>query len=128
MLLQIADTRTIGDIRDQFQKCFPRLRMDIYKKWKHGKERMCIPDSELLSGVRNRHVPDILEIKGDFKITDIIHQLKSRYDLEISIFRLHENQWMPVLKEEHLSFREACELAEVSCDKNAFIIDQVCNK
>lgn len=126
MLLEIDDSKTIDDIEERFMECFPLLKIEFYEKHKREDPDSPLKRNQYLVDIRKKYEPSILEINSDDRIQDILHELKKRYGLEARIFRKHKNKWQMVVKEEHLTIKEACELASVSNEENAEIIESIC--
>src|SRR2546423_11494241 len=125
MILEIDDNKRTTDLQDQFNKSFPYLRIEFYPHV-HKKQSPVniIAGDELIGNIRKKHESGTLEIKSIFTIQKLIKDLKQLFGLYIRVYRLHNDQWMPV-NEENVTLQELSNLAEVSIQKSSDIINAV---
>ena len=98
MLLEIDDTKTIGDLEERFSLCFPQLKIEFYNMPHHWQEnsetRFKIESTELIGNIRKNHNPGVLEIKSWHKTGEVEQNLKKQFGLNAQIFyRDNNNNW-----------------------------------
>jgi hypothetical protein len=117
MLLYISDHKTVEDLQDRFNNCFPYLKLEFYKDADDGKEctkSNIVKPYTLIGDIRKKPGPEILDIKSWDKTSKIKQELRNRYGLNVQIFRLHEDHWIPTSYSDELTLKQQCELAR-SC-------------
>lgn len=117
MLLYISDHKTVEDIQDRFNLCFPYLKMEFYKDGdalENSKSNM-VTSKTPIGELRKKAGPEILDIKSWDKTQRIKQELKETYGLNVQIFRLHKSEWIPTSYSDELTLKQQCELAK-TCD------------
>ena len=65
MIIEINDSKTIGDIQDKFSTFFPFLKIDFYERphhWHEGSEsKTAFPRDKKLGEIRKNHPHGALE-------------------------------------------------------------------
>ena len=118
MLLTISNNKTISDIQDRFNECFPHLKLEFYhKKHKLNQESMeeqIIKEDVQIGEIRKKHNNGRLEIKSWDKAGDIEQRFMEEYGLYVQIFRLENGKWAQSLKTDELTLEEQSEVADTT--------------
>jgi hypothetical protein len=98
MLLYIDDNKTVGDLQEKFNECFPYLKIEFYNmmhKWGKSsfKDNKIDPVSRVGS-IRKNHNSGTLEIKSWYKTGKVEQDLRHDYGLYVQIFFLQNNEWI----------------------------------
>lgn len=117
MLLEIDDQKTVGDLKERFNHCFPLLSLEFYPHVHHTQKEQSLDNSLQLSLIRKIHEPGVIEIKSNTSIEKLTHQLKQQFGLHVKILRRHGLDWT-VVEEINQTIKEASELASVSIASN----------
>src|SRR3982750_3218500 len=106
MLLEIDDHKTVGDLADRFNKCFPYLRLEFYHHVhkKHTQDDK-IQSNELVGNIRKKLETGILPLKSSFTVGKLAQDLKRQFGLHVRILRRHVNEWIPCT-EDHITLKE----------------------
>ena len=114
MHLHISDHKTVEDLQDRFNLCFPYLKIEFYKDEDTTENRKCnIATSNTRIGeLRKKAGPEIFDIKSWDKTECVKQGLKEIYGLHVQIFRLHKNEWIPTSYSNELTLKQQCELAQ----------------
>jgi hypothetical protein len=118
MLLYINDNKTVQDLQDRFSKCFPYLKLEFYKEADHplkerDKSNLIQPD-RFIGDIRTKSRSGILEIKSWDKTSKVKDELKDLFGLNVQIFRMYCDQWIPTTYSDELTLRQQTELARTS--------------
>lgn len=118
MLLYISDTKTVEDLQDRFSKCFPYLKLKFYKEADHhlkecDKSNLIKPD-RFIGDIRTKSRSGILDIKSWDKTSKVKQELKELFGLNVQIFRIYHDQWIPATYSDELTLRQQTELAKTS--------------
>ena len=116
MLLYISDNKTVEDLQDHFNDCFPFLKIEFYKDsdnyFKEGDKSNLIKPHTLIGNVRKKSYSGILDIKSWYKTARVKQELKELFGLNVQIFRLNKDQWIPTCYSDNLTLKQQCELAQ----------------
>jgi hypothetical protein len=115
MLLYINDSKTVQDLKDRFSKCFPYLKLEIYRESENG-SRQCnksnlVPSNVLIGDIRTGP-SGILDIKSWDKTSKVKRELKQLFGLNVQIFRLYHDQWIPATYSDELTLQQQTDLAK----------------
>lgn len=116
MLLHISDSKTVGDLQDHFNNCFPYLKIEFYKGT--GNSLKACNKSDLVSPytfigeIRNNPFSGTMDIKSWDKTSKIKQALKDVFGLNVQIFRLHNGEWIPTTYSDELTLRQQYELSK----------------
>lgn len=115
MLLYISNNKTVEDIQDHFNDCFPYLKIEFYKdaddhfvEWDKSN---LVKSHTQIGDIRKKSYSGALEIKSWYKTSKIKQDLKDLYGLNVQIFRLHKNQWIPTSYSGDLTLKQQSDLA-----------------
>lgn len=97
MLLEIDDTKTIGDLQERFNLCFPQLKIEFYHRPHHWQEDSAevlkIDPRVLISSIRKMHDPGVLEIKSWHKTGEVEQNFKKLFGLHVQVFYHDNHHW-----------------------------------
>lgn len=98
MILQIHDGLIVEDIQDQFSKCFPHLKLELYSTahhWKKGSAQENVISPKVSIGdIRKKQSAGTLEIKSSDKVGDVETKFKKIFGLNVQIFRKENDCWI----------------------------------
>jgi hypothetical protein len=90
------NNKTIGQIQQEFNVAFPYLRIQFFKE-SHQENEGSRPDLMIKNTTQliSVHSADQdLEISGDMKVSELENLFKSKYKLNIQVFRKSGNAWL----------------------------------
>lgn len=108
MILEIDDSKTIGDLQDRFSLCFPMLRLEFCKR-KHGWEELCSDrdiihdDNVSISSIRKLHDPGTLELKSWDKVGQVEKEFYARFGLNVQICYASGGRWIQTGKSDNIT-------------------------
>ena len=115
MLITIDDSKTIGDIQEQFSLCFPSLKIEFYDtphKWKESSSDEYLIDAAMfIKEIRKTHQPGVLEIKSYFKTGDVEQIFRKQFGLNAQIFRLEDGKWKQSTKSDQFTLAMQSQIA-----------------
>lgn len=115
MLLPIDDNKSVAELQDRFNECFPHLKIEFYHHSHHWKEGS--PEAELISpeanvgDIRKKHDPGILEIKSWYQTGRVEQDLKKLFGLYTQIFRLENGKWKQTGSSDKLTLKQQEQMA-----------------
>jgi hypothetical protein len=102
MLLHIDDNKTIADLQDKFEQCYPGLKIEFYSKghnWKEATPSKYLLDNETRIGnIKKVNSSNIFEIKSWFKAGKVEQDFKELFGLHVQVFRLKNDKWVQTTK------------------------------
>lgn len=115
MLLFINDNRTVEDLQDHFNECFPYLKLEFYKEAdgniKARDKSNIVRPNTAISAIRNKSFSGFLDIKSWYKTSKVKHDFKNIFGLNVQILRRHGHEWIPTSYSDELSLQQQSELA-----------------
>jgi hypothetical protein len=118
MLLYISDSKTVQDLQDRFNKCFPYLKLEFYKdaddRFKQCDKSNLIKSHTFIADIKNKSRSGILDIKSWDKTSKLKQELKDLFGLNVQIFRMYGNQWIPTTYSDELTLGQQTELAKAN--------------
>ena len=116
MFLYISDSKTVEDLQDRFNKCFPYLKLEFYKEAdRHSgacKKSDLIQPHTYLGDILPKSYSGILDIKSWDKTSKVKNDLKEIFGLNVQIFRVHNGQWIPTTYSDELTLRQQYDLSK----------------
>src|SRR4051812_28113496 len=113
MLLTISNNKTVSDIQDRFNECFPHLKLEFYykkHKFNHAStEEQRIKEDVQIGEIRKKHNNGRLEIKSWDKTGDIEQRFMEEFGLYVQIFRLENGKWVQTINTDELTLEEQSE-------------------
>jgi len=115
MLLKIDDHKTIGELQDKFNECFPNLKLEFYAeahKWKNATRSAHPIDAHTRIGdVRKKHDIGMLEIKSWYKTGKVEQDLHNLFGLNAQVFRWFYDSWIETSYSDVLTLQQQSELS-----------------
>jgi hypothetical protein len=94
MLLFINSSKTIGDLQDKFNECFPSYQMEFYRN-KHEYNLQQPLDARIKIGdILKSDVNVAFDIKSWCTARELQAAFKKSFNLLIKIYHLHNGGWM----------------------------------
>lgn len=109
MLFHINKNKTIGEVQEKFNDCFPYLKIEFYKK---GHNNSTISPQCRISELSDKCMTGVLEIKSWFTVKEVEQQFRKFFDLNVQVFRNENNTWIPTTKTDTYTLREQSEFSE----------------
>jgi hypothetical protein len=110
MILRIDDNKSIADLQDKFEQCFPGLKIEFYYRSHNWLEdtlsKFQVPSDCLVGDIRNIHSQGILEIKSWFLKGKVEQDFKELFDLNVQIFRFKNHKWEHTIKSDQLTLAQ----------------------
>jgi len=115
MLLYISDSKTVEDLQDHFNECFPYLKIEFYKEaaghLKDCDKTNIVRPNIFIGEIRKKSYSGILDIKSWYKTCKLKQDLKEIYGLNAQVFRMHGDEWIPTSYSDDLTLKQQSELA-----------------
>ena len=98
MEIHIDDTKKLEEIKNEFSKKYPFLKIEFFKN-AHS-EGNGSPKSDMISedvavgNIRTKHNEGDIAITGDMKVSDLEQQFEKRYGIHAQIFRKSRDLWL----------------------------------
>ena len=116
MKLQIKNNKTLSELQKEFQKEFPYLKLEFFKK-SHGTDEASakkdILDSNLTIGEISKK-EGTLSIESTQKVGEIEQQFRKNFSLFVQIFRKSGNVWLETSKTDDWTIEEQIVAAKES--------------
>lgn len=114
MILEIHNNKTIENIRNEFSEIFPCLGLEFYdephKIQEASSNKDQYPHHLKLGEIRKKDNPGMLEIHPWSKTSVIEKEFKSRFGLNVQIFRQHKDKWIQTVGTDELTLKEQNEI------------------
>lgn len=114
MLLKIDDNKTIEEVQDKFNECFPQLKLEFYEephKWNQKSELIHqIKNKYRIGDIRKQHNSGILEIKSWYRTGRVEQDLHDLFGLNVQIFRQHYDSWIQTSYSDDLTLQQQSQL------------------
>lgn len=98
MELLITDTKAIHEIQKEFSEVFPFLKLEFfnspYEEGKAQPKAKMFPHDKKLSACRRLHNTGSLLLNKFDKVSDLEHELWSKFGLSAQVFRRSGNLWI----------------------------------
>ena len=116
MLLHISDSKTVEDLQDHFNKCFPYLKIEFYKETDIrvnacDKSNLVSPQT-FIGKIRSNPCSGTMDIKSWDKTSKVKNDFKNIFGLNIQIFRLQNGEWLPTTYSNELTLRQQHDLSK----------------
>jgi hypothetical protein len=122
MILSIDDNKTISDLQDRFNECFPYLKIEFYDirhKWRETSDKEYKISSDKKTGeIRKNHNSGIFEIKSWYKTGRVEQDFRHFFGLYVQIFFLENREWVQSVSTDDLTLKYLNEMGEKEPDKN----------
>ncbi|MBL7696895.1 MAG: hypothetical protein JNK79_02010 [Chitinophagaceae bacterium] len=115
MILEIDDSKTIGDLQDRFSLCYPLLKLEFCKA-RHGWEEIC-PEHQIIrkdaaiSDIRNIHYPGTIEMKSWNKIGEIEKKFQTKFGLNVQICYKSGGRWIQTGSSDNMTIKSLMQKA-----------------
>jgi hypothetical protein len=110
MELHLYITTPIREVKRQFSKLFPYLKLEFYSTWHKKAEpfdpKQKVPGKLYLSEVTGVLKEGIFNFSITTSIEEFEHRLEKEHGLPVAIFRKSENSWLPITKKRHLTLEK----------------------
>lgn len=117
MKLVIDDTRTIAQVQEDFNKAFPLLKLEFFKK-AHGVQgesdkSELLPSCSTLRSWRGNHQTGEMHITASMTVAEVEQEFSKAFGLNAQIFRLSGNKWLQTTVTDSWTLAEQQEQAEM---------------
>ena len=122
MLLKIEDYKYVSDLQEKFNECFPYLHLGFFRT-KHKRQEVSeanspIQPNTLVGSIIKKQKSRLLEIKSWYKTGEVEQIFKENFGLNVRIFRLQDEHWVPTSNTDELTLQQQNDLAQSSIHKN----------
>jgi len=115
VLLYISDSKTVEDLQEHFNDCFPYLKIEFYEEagssLKNCEKAHIVRPETPLGEIRRKSNTGILDVKSWEKTSKLKQDLKDQYGLNVQVFRIHGEEWIPTSYSDDLTLKQQSELA-----------------
>ncbi|MGZ8537369.1 MAG: hypothetical protein ACXWV9_03850 [Flavisolibacter sp.] len=120
MKIQLSHNVKIRDIKKEFEKSFPYLKLEFFKK-KHGIEKgnpykdMVFDDATLLDVTGVMREGEIA-IRPWQSVAEVEQLFQSKFNLPVQIFRKTRHSWIETTKSDHQTMQYQNKMGREACD------------
>lgn len=114
MLLYICDSRTVEDLQDHFNDCFPYLKLEFHigDSSKIGCDKSTLArSSSLVGAIRTKSYSGVLDIKSWYTTSRVKEDMRNIFGLDVQVLRRHGIDWIPTTYSDELTLRQQGDLA-----------------
>jgi hypothetical protein len=109
MILEIDDSKTIGEIQDKFSLCYPLLKLQFCNK-KHGWQQVCaereiIRDDIYVGDIRKNHAPGVIDLKSWQQVGKIEKEFYKKFGLSVQICYKSGQHWIQTGKSDSMTLK-----------------------
>ena len=121
MIIEIKDSKSLGEISNEFNKVFPGLKIEFFSR-SHRPSKAALV-SEILAqdlsvkDARKNHIAGACIIEGTDSVMDIENRFEEHFGLNIGIFRKTGENWIEITKTSNLSLKDQIALFKASEQK-----------
>lgn len=98
MKLHIDDTKTIEEIRNEFNNSFEFLKLEFFTKPHQAGEASAktdmIDENKTLGEIRQKHNEGDLIIKADMMVSEVEGAFEEKFGVHVQVFRKQNNVWL----------------------------------
>lgn len=129
MIIEINDTKTIAEIRNEFSEYYPYLCIEFYDI-PHGVQEITsykhqYPHDKTIGQIRKKHNPGMLEIYSRHKTGMIEQEFQKLYGLNVQILRRQGNAWIQTAGTDELTLEEQNEIGRHATQETLHGTDRV---
>ena len=118
MLLYINDDKTVADLQDKFNECFPYLKIELYDTmhhWQHASaEGREVSGDMKIGDIRKNHNIGTFEIMSFYKAGKVEQDFRHQFGLFVQIFFKMDNVWVQSVTTDDLTLGQLSDMAEQS--------------
>lgn len=98
MIIHIANTTTVAQVRDALTAKFPFLKIEFFRK-SHGEGEMSkikdqLPPETVLNEFRNSTAPGDLVLTSTMRVSEVENAFEEHFGLSAQIFRKQGGAWI----------------------------------
>lgn len=116
MQLEIDDNKTIGDLQEKFNECFPYLRLEFFSRahgWHgHSLSQDSLAANITVGSITKKHHQGVLTILSKQKVGEIEKAFKQVYGLFVQVFYQANDCWFETRDTDDLTLEQLCCMAE----------------
>ena len=118
MLLSVNDEKTVADLQDKFNECFPYLKIEFYNtrhQWQHASaEGHEVSGDKKIGDIRKNHDSGTFEIKSSYKTGRVEQDFRHQFGLFVQVFFIMDDVWVQSVATDDLTLRQLSDRAERS--------------
>lgn len=115
MILHIHDNKTISDLQDKFNECFPSLKIEFYDHAHHYKEGSPeahqISTDRTIGSIRKKHEQGEFVIKSWQTVASVEKEFREKYGLNVQVFRKANDKWIQTSATDPLTLRQQSDMS-----------------
>ncbi len=108
--MYITDQKSLRDIKAEFNKKFPYLKLEFYARphlpGEGSPKQEQLPDELTIGQVRTIHNEGDFKINPEMSVRDFEQQFYEKYGLSVQVFRKSGNLWLQTSKTDTWSLAE----------------------
>ena len=110
MEIHIIDDKRLGEIKSEFSKYFPFLKLEFFKHAHNNglgspKEDMIVEDL-VLGDIRTIHNEGDIVIRDDMEVGLLEQKFESKYGIHVQIFRKSGDIWLETSATDNWTLKE----------------------
>lgn len=130
MKLQIKPQTTLAEIQNKFQKAFPLLKIEFFKKphriGQPSPKKDLVNNGLTVSSVTDNHGE--ISINGKMKISELEQQLREKFGLNIQVFCKMGTTWIQTSKTDNMTLEEQQISAKGAQTKYTYSLNTITNE
>jgi hypothetical protein len=102
MEIRIVPGMTVGEVKEQFSKAYPHLKLEFYSRAHSAGEGSAdahrLADDTLLAEAAGTRVRGEVHLHGNMKTATLEKELMEEFGLHVQVFRLSGKLWLQTTK------------------------------
>ena len=115
MLLHFHDNLRICDLKEKFELCFSRLKLEFFSYSDHSDGSSSCPDilddSTRLGDILTYRAAGKLAIRSFFTVEQVEQEIKNTFGLHAQIFRKERGRWIETSKTSKYTLQQQIEMS-----------------
>jgi len=93
MLLHINSNKSVGDLQDKFNECFPAYKLEFFRNKNDFKKDIPLQEGINLQAFAKPGINGILDFKSWFTAQQLLNAFKSDFDLLVKLYHSENGKW-----------------------------------
>jgi len=110
MIIEINDSKTIGELTKEFSECFPFLKIEFFHEPHDWQEASYVndmlPHNKKIAELRVTRQPAVMYIHSFQKTGTVEQEFKKILGLNVQVFRREGNAWVQTTDTDELTLEE----------------------
>ena len=124
MKILLTSEKAVKDVQQEFQKAFPFLKIEFFKRPHHEAEGSpaseLVPPSMPLVWITGVLREGEIEIQPAEKVKDVEERFQNKFYLPVQVFRRNRDVWLETITTDYLSLAEQNEMGRNASESTVF--------